>query len=61
MHNPATVANTNLETSHPFEATRFLGRYPAQVQRIQERVEGERTLLTLALATFQAELAAKAA
>ncbi len=44
----------------PFEASRFRGRYPAQVRRVQQRVEGERALLTLALETFQAELVAAA-
>ncbi len=43
------------------EPARFHRRYPARVQRIQARIEDERALLGLALATFQAELAAMAA
>ncbi len=63
MENSVIVPNPNpsRETPYPHsdesEAARFLGRYPARVRRIQTRVEDERALLTLALATFQAELA----
>ncbi|MCP5116196.1 MAG: hypothetical protein GY953_35665 [bacterium] len=59
-----TTAPAAIRESHPSsksEAARFLGRYPARARRIQARVEDERSLLTLALATFQTELAAAAA
>lgn len=39
---------------------RFLGRNPARTEQIREQVEDERSLLWLALATFQAELASEA-
>ncbi len=61
MQSPAIASNAAGETLHPSEAARFHGRYPARVRRIQERVEDERALLALALASFQNELAAKAA
>ncbi len=65
MESPVNTPDATRETLHPHtngsEVARFLGRYPARVRRIQERVEDERTLLTLALATFQTELAAAAA
>ncbi len=66
MTSPATVSNAQRQSLCPHPGTdpsanRFHGRYPARLQQIHDRVEGERTLLSLALTAFQAELAAKAA
>ena len=65
MESSVIAANSSHPMSHPhaggLETARFLGRYPARVKRIQARVEDERALLTLAVATFQAEIAAVAA
>ncbi len=43
------------------KATCFRGRNPTRTDRIRARIEDDRSLLALALATFQAELTAKAA
>lgn len=67
MQSPVIAAAATRQTLspppvvEPFEATCFCGRYPARVQQVHDRVEGERALLARALATFEAECATETA
>ncbi len=63
MESPTTASHAASETSYllPAAPPSFRGRNPARADRIRARIEDDRSLLALALATFQAELTAIAA